>query len=208
MKDNKKIKTIFFDLGNVIVKLDPMVLEREYAARGRVKEGEVIEYFMDSDEINRYAEGKLTSSQFYNRTRRRFKMDIKYNDFYRLWNEIFLPYPEMEDIIRNLKKGYPDIKLILVSNTNESHFDFVKDKYNILDLLDAHVASHELGAQKPRPKIFQEALRIAGSLPKETFYTDDREDLIDAAKVMGIRAFHFTGHTGLREHLAEFGVNV
>ncbi len=208
MNDNKKIKTIFFDLGNVIVKLDPMVLEREYAACGRVKQGEVIEYFMDSDEVNGYAEGKLTSSQFYNRTRRRFKMDIKYNDFYRVWNEIFLPYPEMDEIIRNLKKGYPDIKLILVSNTNESHFDFVKDKYNILDLLDAHVASHELGAQKPRSEIFQEALRIAGSLPKETFYTDDREDLIDAAKVMGIRAFQFTGHTGLREHLAEFGVNV
>ena len=106
MKDNKKIKTIFFDLGNVIVKLDPMVLEREYAACGRVKEGEVIEYFMDSDEMDGYAEGKLTSSQFYSRTRRRFKLDIKYNDFYRVWNEIFLPYPEMDEIIRNLKKGY------------------------------------------------------------------------------------------------------
>ncbi|MFH1395076.1 MAG: HAD family phosphatase [Candidatus Omnitrophota bacterium] len=204
----KKIKTIFFDLGNVIVKVHPEVLEDGVRACGRFKPGAVIDYFMDSDNANKYMEGKLTSSQFFSRTKRLFKLDIKFSEFYKLWNEVLSPYPEMEGLIKNIKNGYPDIKLILVSNTNEVHYEYVRKQYKILDLLDGHIVSHEEGVQKPDTEIFVRALKLAGSLPKETFYTDDRADLIDAARVMGIRAFQFTDHEALREKLLKYEIDV
>jgi HAD superfamily hydrolase (TIGR01509 family) len=74
--------------------------------------------------------------------------------------------------------------------------------------MDACVVSHELGKQKPDPDIFNEAMRLAGSIPKNTFYTDDRLDLIEAARVMGIRAFEFTGHESLKENLSKCGIQV
>ena len=208
MTDQRSIKAIFFDLGNVIVRVDPVMLEGGYAAYGRIREGQIIDYFMDSDNMNRYMEGKLTSSQFYSRTRRLFKLDIRFHEFYRIWNSIFAPYPEVEEIIRTIRRDYPEIKMILVSNTNESHYEFLRDTYNILDVLDGCVVSHEGGEQKPHPAIFNEALALAGSIPRNTFYTDDRPELISAARVMGIRAFQFVGHEQLRDQLAQFGIRV
>lgn len=204
----KEIKAILFDLGNVIIGVDAVKLEKAYSTYGKVKEGEVVDYFMESDNMNRYMEGKLTSSQFYSRTRRQFRLDIKFNEFYEIWNSIFYPFPEMNHIITGLKEKYPEIKLILISNTNESHYEFIRREYEILDMLDGHVVSHEVGCQKPSTKIFTEAMRLAGSIPRQTVYTDDRMDLVEAARVMGIHAFQFTTPEKFRDDLARCDINV
>ncbi|MEA3489993.1 MAG: HAD family phosphatase [Candidatus Omnitrophota bacterium] len=205
---DKKIKAILFDLGNVIVTIDYGALEKGYASYGNFREGVWKDYATDSDNMNKYQEGKLTSSQFYSKTRRLFKMNIKYRDFYRIWNNIFSPCPEMEGIIRSFKKKYPDIRLILLSDTNEAHFEFIKREYEVMGLLDAHVVSYEFGRRKPHPDIYKEALKVAGALPKEIFYTDDCKDLIDAARVLGIRSYQFVGYEEFREQLAGFGIIV
>jgi putative hydrolase of the HAD superfamily len=204
----KDIKAILFDLGNVVVKLKTDALEEGYGAYSEEAKKRIEEYVLDSKNVNEYMEGKLTSSQFYERTRRLFKMDIRYQEFYRIWNSMFDHYPEVEEMIKVLKKKYPEIKLVLISNTNLAHWDHIKEEYDVLKLLDGIVVSHEVGVQKPDSGIFNEAMRLAGSAPKNTFYTDDRPDLIDAARVMGIRAFQFTGHESLRENLAKCGIQV
>jgi HAD superfamily hydrolase (TIGR01509 family) len=103
---------------------------------------------------------------------------------------------------------YPDIKLVLVSNTNETHFDFIKREYKVLESLDHCVVSHESGSIKPHPGIYSDALKAAGVISKEAFYTDDRQDLIDAARVMGMRAHLFTDHEKFLKDLAKCGVEV
>jgi HAD superfamily hydrolase (TIGR01509 family) len=202
------IKAILFDLGNVVIKLNYSALQAGYGTYSKKAEKEIEDFLLDSDDINRYMEGKLSSRQFYQKVRRHFRMKIEYDEFYRIWNSMFLGYPEMEEIIKALKEKYPEIKLVLISNTNEAHYDFIKDEFDILKLLDGHVVSHDVGVQKPNAKIFSEALKLAESVPKDTFYTDDRQDLIDAARIMGIRAFQFTGHAKLREDLSKFGIDV
>ncbi|MFH1798192.1 MAG: HAD family phosphatase [Candidatus Omnitrophota bacterium] len=206
--NKKPIKAILFDLGNVIVKVNTRPLEEKWAYSGKKASSEVIDYFMDSDNMNGYMEGKLSSSQFYTKTKRFFNLDMKFHEFYDLWNSVIVPYPEMEVIIKNLKNKYPDIKLILISNINEKHYTFVRENYKILDLLDGFAVSHELGRQKPHHEIYQEAVRLAETLPKHAFYTDDRQDLIDAARTLGIRAFQFTNHETLQSQLSRFGINV
>ncbi|MFH1846942.1 MAG: HAD family phosphatase [Candidatus Omnitrophota bacterium] len=203
-----EIKAILFDLGNVLIKIDPEKLVQGLSEYGSVNANEVIDYFMDSDNMKKYTEGKLTSSYFYTRTCRFFKLKIKFREFYRIWNSIFHAYPEMEEIIRAIKKKYPDIKLVLVSNTNESHYEFIKENYNVIQLMDECVVSHEVKKQKPHANIFKQALKIAGSIPKHTFYVDDRLDLIDAARTMGIRAFQFTDHEAFLKDLARLGIQV
>jgi HAD superfamily hydrolase (TIGR01509 family) len=205
---SKTIKAMIFDLGNVVIKFDPNILDAEYRKYCKAREGAFVEYLLDSDNINKYMEGKLSSSRFYSKTKRMFRMDIKYGEFYGIWNAMFTSYPEMEEIIRKLKENYPQIKLILLSNTNEVHYNFVKEEYKVLDLFDGHLLSHEFGKQKPHPEIYKEAMRMAGTIPRDTFYTDDREDLIEAARIMGIKAYQFTGHEGLIKQLSKFGIEV
>ena len=205
---SKPIKAMLFDLGNVIIRFDPEILVKGYSSYTRIKTPNFVEYVLESTNINKYMEGKLTSSQFYMRTKRLFKLKISYGDFYKVWNDIFYPYPEMETMLRDIRTKYPNIKLVLISNTNETHYDFLEKEYKILDIFDGVILSHEVGRQKPHPDIFQKALKAAGSLPKETFYTDDRLDLIEAARSMGLRAFQFTGHEELRSALARLDIHI
>ena len=204
----KTVKAILFDLGNVLVRFDPKIAEKAYGAYGKIWEGSFVNYLMDSDICNSYMEGKLTSSQFYSRTCRYLKIKIKYGEFYDIWNSIFFSDPDMEKLVSDTKKKYPEIKLALLSNTNEEHYKFLEKEYKILEFLDFYVVSHEVGKIKPHPDMFKEALRLTGTFPKETFYTDDREDLIESARTMGIRAYQFTGHQRLREQLDKSGIQV
>ena len=205
---DRSIKAILFDLGNVIVKVRHDIFEKNLTPHIRKQpEGGVFGSILGSDNINKFQEGKITSSQFYSRTCRYFKMKIPYREFYDIWNSMFELYPEMEEVIKNIRKNYPDIRLVLLSDTNETHYEFLRNKCKALDLFDEYVLSYEVGRQKPHPQIFRKALRSAGAAAKNTFYADDRADLIEAARVMGIRAFQFTGHEKFLEQLAKFGVN-
>lgn len=208
MKKEKRIKAIFFDLGNVIIKFDPEVLVKGYAPYSKLDKPNLIDYVLESDNINRYMEGKMTSSQFYTKTKRLFKLDIKYSDFFNIWNSIFFGYPEMEDILKRIKKNNPELKLVLISNTNEAHYEYLEKEYGILGVFDKIILSHEVGLQKPHPDIFKEALDYAQCLPKDVFYTDDRLDLIEAARVLGIRAYQFTTHEKFLEDISKFNIKV
>lgn len=203
-----EIKTILFDLGNVLVNVDIARAAKTYSTFSKRKEEEFSHYIHTSRELKMYQEGKLTSSQFYAKTCRLFKMDIKFADFYDTWNSMFYPYPEMETIIKNIKKKYPHIKMILLSDTNEAHYTFIRKEYNILDLLDGFVLSFEVGKEKPHADMFKSALSLADTIPRDTFYTDDKAELTRAARVMGIRAFQFTGHEDLRETFRKCGLEV
>jgi len=204
----KSIKAIFFDLGKVLVNYDIKTLEDGYSEYADIPEGILNDYIMGSDIGRGYMEGKLTSSVFFRLTKRYFKMVIKYGDFYRVWNSMFYPYPEMEKILRKIRSDYPDIRLVLVSDTNESHFDFIRKEYDVLDLMDHFVLSYKVGKMKPHPSIYKEAIRLSGETAKQTFYADDRADLIKSARTMGLRAYQFTGHEKLRQELSKFDIAV
>jgi HAD superfamily hydrolase (TIGR01509 family) len=79
---------------------------------------------------------------------------------------------------------------------------------DLLEAFDEKILSHEAGCQKPHPDIFMKALSASGALPKDTFYTDDRLDLIEAARVMGIRAYQFISHDRLVSDLAKVNIFV
>lgn len=206
MDDEKKVKAVFFDLGNVIVRFDVGILSNILFPGDTQKADEIEKFVMDSPDMNRYMEGELTSSRFYSRVKKRFNLKLGYRDFYEAWNGIFFPYPEVEEIIRSLKEKYPEIKLVLVSNTNETHFNFIEKEYDIITLFDEKILSHEVGCQKPDNEIFSKALAASDTLPRDTFYTDDRADLIEAARVMGLRAFQFISHDKLRSDLARVNI--
>jgi len=49
-------------------------------------------------------------------------------------------------------------------------------------------------------------LAIAGAEPLCTFFVDDSESHIDAARMLGINSHHFQAPTALAKYLAEHGI--
>ena len=116
-----------------------------------------------------------------------------------MWNAIFLPETATsEELVIELKQRY---RLVLLSNTNELHFGWLRERYPILEHFDAYTLSYAEKAMKPDDRIYAAAVANAQCLPGECFFTDDIERYVDAARAFGIDAEQFTGEATLRHHL-------
>ena len=182
------IKTIIFDLGNVIINVDNAKLFKELAAKSSKTASYTEKWFENSSCRKGFGNGKLTARQFYDKTAQELNLKINFNEFSKIWCDIFTLNEDVEKLIRDLKGKY---RLLLLSNTDILHFDYIKNKYKIIDIFDDYVLSYKVGYSKPNPLIFLSALKKAKALPFNCAYIDDIPEFVYVARLMGIRAFQY-----------------
>jgi len=199
------IKVIYFDLGKVIVDFDYAVAVRELMKVTPLSAADVTAVLSDSSLINEYETGKISTDEFYRVVSGMLKLQVPMETFKQLWGNMFLPHPLLsESFLKSLKKRY---RLILLSNTNEIHFQFVEERYPILGHIEERVLSYRVGYMKPDEKIYHTAVAKAGVPPEEILFTDDREENIDAARRMGIQAIQFQSEDQLKREMKLMGVS-
>ncbi len=202
------IKAVIFDLGNVVVSFDHMVAARKIFRLTRKTPQEIFDLFFDSDLVALFEEGKITPSKFFAETKNMLALDLGYDDFLPVWNEIFFfteNNRQVYNLAKSLNKRY---KVALLSNINALHFDYLKKKLPIFDAFPDIITSFEAGVRKPHPLIYEKALDLLNVEPQDTFYTDDRPDLIEQACSMGIRGFVFKGVEQLKKNLLDNAVTL
>ena len=97
------------------------------------------------------------------------------------------------------KNDHPKIKTISINNEPKELNEYRIKQYKLHDFFDAFVSSCEVGMRKPDPVIFRLALGIAQAQPDECLYFDDRIMLVEAAKKVGIHAYHHKDLKSTRE---------
>jgi HAD superfamily hydrolase (TIGR01509 family) len=97
-----------------------------------------------------------------------------------------------------LASRYP---LILLSNTNELHFENIRARFPLLGHFHHLVLSYQVGAAKPSRRIYDEAVKRAGCLAEECFFTDDVPAYVEGAKQAGIDAVRFLDYPQLEGEL-------
>ncbi len=188
-------KLFAFDLGNVILPFDNrQVADKLYARSGR-REGltadEIFAYLfdLDSGSINGYEEGLSSSYEFFVDVRDRFRLQMGFDEFAEIWNNIFRENSEVNEVIVYLKaRGFP---LFLLSNTNELHFTHIIERYPIVHLMDEWILSFEVGAKKPKRRIYDAIFEKMDVRKEEVFYIDDVEQYVERARAMGMRGLVF-----------------
>jgi FMN phosphatase YigB (HAD superfamily) len=136
--------------------------------------------------------------QFYTKASELLGIELAYEDFVNIWNDIFWEDEGTCDIVRELKDKY---KLFLLSNVNRLHFEYIEKKFDIIKLFDELILSFVVGAMKPEALIYETVVKKAGGNKSGILYIDDREDLIKAATSMGIDSIRFEGADKLKELL-------
>ena len=200
------IEALLFDLGKVLVDFDFELGMRQFAAKTSLARQEFEDVIWDRQWIRPYERGESSTAEYHRHLCERGKLRMTIEEFEQAWSAVFLPdliLPEV--LLMNLKQRYP---LILVSNTNEAHTAFVAKQYSVFEHFGHRVLSHEVGSLKPDSKIYKEAIRVSGKNPEALFFTDDREENIEAALQLGIRAHLFRSPSGLVQALREQGVEV
>jgi FMN phosphatase YigB (HAD superfamily) len=197
-------KAVIFDLGKVLVAFD---FQRGYDRMQPVcghPVAEIRRRIGATGLVAKLETGQIGSREFVSRLGETLGATFDYAQFCEIWSSIFLPGTLVpESLITGLKKRYP---LILLSNTNEMHFEMLERTYPILGHFENRVLSHQVGAAKPSPLIYQKAVELAGCRPEECFFTDDVAEYVEGARNLGIDAVQFLFAGQLEEELARRGI--
>ncbi len=197
------LKAIIFDLGNVIVPFD---FKRAYARLEplcKYSTEEIRTRLRANGLVQRFETGQVDAQRFVEEFSGALEFKITYDEFCDLWSSIFLPEPLIgEALLETLARRYP---LLLLSNTNPIHISMVRAHYPLLGYFREAVLSHEVGAAKPSPRIYREAVRRAGCDAAECFFTDDIQLYVDAARELGIDAVQFQSAAQIESELRARG---
>lgn len=198
------IKTIFFDLGNVIIPFDFRRAYTRLQPLCNYPVTEIPQRMRGTDLVSRFESGQIAPEQFVKDFCAVLDLRISYDEFCDLWTSVFLPEPLIqESLLANLARRHP---LMLLSNTNPIHFHMIQANYPLLRHFDHCVLSYEVGALKPSEQIFAAAIAQAGCEAGECFFTDDLAVNVEAARKHGMDAVQFQSAAQLEGELRARGL--
>lgn len=199
----QNIKNIIFDLGGVIIDVDP---PRSFQAlqafsmnqkSGDIVLSENVKLFLD------YEKGLISSRKFREGVRTLTEnTNLEDKQIDDAWNLMLLDVPlERIEILKKLKDRF---QLFVLSNTNDIHvpaFNSMIEKVcgepNIDCFFDRVYFSHEVQMRKPEPEIYRHVLEENNLNPEETLFIDDRYENIEAARGLGIQTYHVDNEGGI-----------
>ena len=97
----------------------------------------------------------------------------------------FTPFEDVEPALRELRAR--ELRLAVASNWDCSRPEWL-ERTGLDGLVDGVASSAVVGAAKPAPDVFREALRLAGARPEEALHVGDSvENDVAGARAAGVR---------------------
>lgn len=204
--NNANVEAIIFDLGNVLIDFDHTISAKRISRFTGIPWKEIFELFFDSPLTGLFEEGKISPEEFFLEVKEMLNLKLDYDTFVPIWNDIFFLTKNnrfVYNLAKDLRKNY---NLALLSNINILHLDYLKKNFPIFEPFHHILASCDVALRKPDPLIYKKTLEILESKPTQTFYTDDRAELVQSAKQLGIQAVVFKDIEQLKKDLTGAGV--
>lgn len=197
--DLDRYKVVIFDLGEVIIDLNPKAVIDGFAdhfSHERSDYERLRELIVKSPELYEFEIGLLSERDFVESISAKFSKGITVGKFREIWNRMLLPIEEKK--IELLKRLGDSHRVFFLSNTNITHqneFDrmFAESSgYRCLeDLVEKAFYSHLVGMRKPESRIYQHVLEEIKVLhPGEVIFIDDRQENTKMAEQIGFNTLH------------------
>jgi epoxide hydrolase-like predicted phosphatase len=192
-----KIKNIIFDLGGVIMNIEPAYTFRAFASMSNKSADEIREIYQNTTFFRQYETGKIDDKSFRNGIRKALLIDSPDEDIDAAWNALLLEIPAVK--IEMLKSARNRFRTFLLSNTNNIHrkkFEQVIESYlkgdSIHTLFEKVYYSYLMEGRKPDPGIFESVLKENNLNPSETLMIDDNTENIETARSLGMKVMEVT----------------
>ena len=199
-----RIQAVIFDVGNVQCRLHQDRMLRNLAAvTGRPADAVQALLYGEGGLLAPYEDGHLDSAGFLAALSAFAGRPLPEEATAAAFTDMFSPIPETLDLLRRLKPGH---RLGLLSNTSPWHAERYIRHLPGFPLFDAVTYSFEVGAPKPDPRIFEDALRKLDLPPGACAYIDDIPAFAQAATACGLQGLTYTTPAALEADLARLGV--
>ncbi len=188
------IDTIIFDLGGVILNLDPLRTIEAFAKITGLSEEQLMKHSR-APVFATYEKGEISSQEFRIGLKDIFKIKMEDSVLEDAWNAMLLDLPL--DRLEMIGRLRPKLKTFVLSNTNEIHiaaFDKIVSKATsgkrIQNYFDTVYYSHKVGMRKPDAEIFEMVVEKNGLVKANTLFIDDTLEHIESAKKLGLHTWH------------------
>jgi FMN phosphatase YigB (HAD superfamily) len=188
------VKTLIFDLGNVIIDLKDEQHWWEEVFLSMFDRNAVLKLYQEGFFRN-YESGKMSDDDFLNSLSVYLKDGYALEDIRSGWIELLgdLPRHRLETL-EHLRQSFD---ILLLSNTNDIHLQYIhknlEEEYshNPFDrIFRKQYYSHHLGTSKPEKEIYSLLIADSGIVPEASLFMDDKPENLTAAEAMGIKTLH------------------
>ena len=203
MKWNR-IKTVFFDIGGVLLNIHPERTLRYWRACTQATEEWLQTNFFD-EAHHRYERGELTDHEFYLEIKKLLpgKRSLNEREFWHGWGLLLGSENGSSQLLHQLTT---QVQVWLLSNTNSNHIlQEAERRYTFFQAVQGKVYSYEVGYRKPQPEIFQIALQRAQTTPQASLFIDDMPANVEQARSLGFNTILFTDAEDLKAQLLQLG---
>lgn len=190
-----KYKNVIFDLGGVLLNLDYKRTEDAFIKLGLKNFDAIYSQHLQTELFEKFETGAISSSQFRVGIKTYLDNNITDTEIDSAWNDMLLDFPA--ERIRFLEKLKITHRIFLLSNTNDIHLaaysNYMKRTFGfengLAHIFERQYYSNKIGMRKPNTNIFDFVLRENKLNAAETFFIDDSQQHVTAAKQLGINAY-------------------
>jgi putative hydrolase of the HAD superfamily len=198
------ITTLFLDIGGVL-----LTNGWDHRARKRAATNFKLELAEMEDRhhltFDTYEEGKLTLEEYLDRVVFYQKRPFTRAQFRRFMFAQSQPYPEMIELIAQLKIRHR-LRIAVVSNEGRELNAYRIRKFKLGRFVDSFVSSCFVHIRKPDADIFRRALDIAQAPAREVVYIENTPMFVQVAEGLGIRSLLHTDYRSTCAKLASLGL--
>lgn len=193
MKPNlETVKAIIFDLGGVIINIDPSLTYKAFDSLGISQIDKQFTYTHQEKVFKDFEVGAITIDAFRNSFRKFIEQPVSDEAIDKAWNTLLLDIPQHRiELLKRLNSKY---ETYLLSNTNSIHTQSINNYLakehglkSLDSLFDKCYFSQEIGVRKPDAEAFEYVLNAHNLTSESTLFLDDNADNVKAANSLGMQ---------------------
>jgi len=201
-----KLRAIIFDIGRVLVRVDVARAMQGLVSGTGLSPAELWSAIEKDPRWSDWQEGRIAPRDWYLHLAERLGGGLTFEKFTEVWNRALDPVPIHEDaFFKPLSKRY---RLALLSNTDPIHVQYLEATYSFFAFFPVRIYSCAVGASKPSPLIYREALRALKVKAEDAVYIDDIPAYVNAAQRLGMGGIQFRSPAQLASDLKSFGIDL
>jgi len=201
---NSKFRAIIFDIGRVLIRVDISRAMGGLASGLTLTPQEVWSAIEKDPHWLDWQEGRISPRDWHLHLTKRLGASLTFEEFSEVWNRALDPKPiHSEAFLEKLSKNY---RLALLSNTDPIHMSQEEARFPFFRFFPVRIYSYQVGASKPDPIIYRQALQACKVRAKEAVYIDDVAAYAEAARRLGMTGIVFQSPEQLQTDLRNLGI--
>jgi putative hydrolase of the HAD superfamily len=201
---NSKFRAIIFDIGRVLIRVDISRAMGGLASGLTLTPQEVWSAIEKDPHWLDWQEGRMSPRDWHLHLTKRLGASLTFEEFSEVWNRALDPKPiHSEAFLEKLSKNY---RLALLSNTDPIHMSHEEARFPFFRFFPVRIYSYQVGASKPDPIIYRQALQACKVRAEEAVYIDDVAAYAEAARRLGMTGIVFQSPEQLQTDLRNLGI--